>query len=383
MALVDEAKYNANNGLALRFGREEGVLLKSRKRTENRDIVTRIYPYGNGWLNIAKVNNGKEYIENFNYTDEVLVGILQNNDIYNQDTLLAWAKKQLTNLSKPRNTYDVDLLDMREQDDPQGVGPELGVMCTIFDSNQPEGNAVLRVVEIDRDVFNHTDCKIVVGDVALKWPALMKDLVTAKEVTNNTVSSTQQVPGAIVRGETPALTQSNIKWTGVTNTINGNVSRVQQQADYIQLQVNDNKGNIGQLQITATEIKATVSKQGDSIAYLSIQSNQIQTSVQQLDGRVVTAESRITQNANQISAVVYNDGRIRAEMIIQAMNDQPSNIKLRADRIVFEGYSSGANADFNLMSVATLRGNEIYLGRYRLVISRIGGVDHVVGVPAY
>lgn len=318
VALVDEGKYQVDDGFDVCFGRQKGALLKARKRKESRDITTRLYVYGNSYLNIADVNGGKEYLDNRSYTSEVLEGIVQHNDIYRQDTLLAWGKKQSEKLCKPRFSYEIELLDMREKEAPQAPGPELAKMCTVHDPKQPGGKALLRVTAIDQDPFLHWDKKIEVGDVRDKFPQVMRDVIKAEQTVTNTVSNTNQITGQIIRGETPALTASNLHWTSVTGNLGSGLSMVQQQADQIQLQVDDNKGNIASLTIRADQIQTTVTKMGE---------NQVEM------------QSQITQQADRISAIVTQDGQVKAASVIGVINNV-GYAAIRADRIMFAGDST-------------------------------------------
>ncbi len=165
VALVDEDKYQADDGFMVAYGVQYGMLLKARTRQESREIYTRLYVYGNENLNIAAVNGGKEYLDNFSYTSEVLEGIVTHSDIYSQDTLLRWGKKQGEKFCKPRFTYSIDLCDLRKEEDPQGPGPELAKLCDVRDPDQPGGQAILRVTATDFNCFEEWDKKVEVGDV--------------------------------------------------------------------------------------------------------------------------------------------------------------------------------------------------------------------------
>ncbi len=169
VALVDEAKYQVDDGFMVAYGVQYGMYLKAQTRSESRNIFTRLYVYGNENLNIAAVNGGKEYLDNFTYTSEILEGIVTHNDIYNQDTLLAWGKKQGEKYCKPRYTYKVVLTDKRQEEDPDGAGPEIGKLCTVHDPDQPDGVATLRVIATDINCFVPADKIVEVGDVYEKW----------------------------------------------------------------------------------------------------------------------------------------------------------------------------------------------------------------------
>ena len=79
----------------------------------NNDIATKIYVYGDSNLNIASVNNGKEYLEDYSYTDTVYETIIYNTDITDATELKEWGKKQLELMCKPTYSYEVSAIDLR------------------------------------------------------------------------------------------------------------------------------------------------------------------------------------------------------------------------------------------------------------------------------
>lgn len=80
------------------------------------DFCTRLYPYGKDGLTIASVNDGKEYIENHQYSNDVVCGYWQDDRYTVADNLKADAEKKLATLSVPARSYDCDVLDLAKLD---------------------------------------------------------------------------------------------------------------------------------------------------------------------------------------------------------------------------------------------------------------------------
>lgn len=75
-------------------------------------LVTRLYPYGKDNLNISSLNNGKEYIENYSYTDKVVSAIWRDERYINKQTLLDDAKAKLAVLAVPEQSYTAKVIDL-------------------------------------------------------------------------------------------------------------------------------------------------------------------------------------------------------------------------------------------------------------------------------
>lgn len=80
------------------------------------DFCTRLYPYGKDGLTIASVNGGKEYIENHQYSNDVVCGYWQDDRYTVADNLKADAEKRLDTLSIPARSYDCDVIDLAKLD---------------------------------------------------------------------------------------------------------------------------------------------------------------------------------------------------------------------------------------------------------------------------
>lgn len=119
-----------DSGLLYAYGKN----LKSDERViDTRYLATRLYPYGANGLSISSVNDGKEYIENYQWYDannldhQVKVKIKKNANIGNPSYLKEWGQQILDILSMPRMTYKMAvLLD-------QGDVPNLGDTVTVYD----------------------------------------------------------------------------------------------------------------------------------------------------------------------------------------------------------------------------------------------------------
>lgn len=99
---------------------------------DTRNLVTRIYPYGANNLSIAGVNNGLEYLENYQWYDltgkprQVKTLVVQTDQITNPSYLKQWGDMQLDTLSMPKISYTLDVITGKDM-------PNLGDIITIYD----------------------------------------------------------------------------------------------------------------------------------------------------------------------------------------------------------------------------------------------------------
>lgn len=90
-------------------------LKKLQKKSTSHDYYTRIIPIGQDNLSIADVNDGKNYLENYQYSDKVLTYIWKDESYTDPQALMEDAKLKLEDLSKPAAAYSVDVRDLASQ----------------------------------------------------------------------------------------------------------------------------------------------------------------------------------------------------------------------------------------------------------------------------
>ena len=319
VALVDESKYFADSGFAARYGVNQNGIEKK----ENRDIATKLYVYGNGGLNITAVNGGREYLENYSYTKEVLEDVVVNNDIYSQDALLRWGRQQLEKRHKPRYTYTVDLINYVKT--PALMEPKVGELATVYDPEITQTAISTRITGVDQNLLIPEDCSVTLGDVAATFGGKVFEILSTQATVKDMVSGVGKISGSLIRGATPELEKSNQYWSSVVTNMQGDISSISQTTSSISMRVSSVEGNV---------------------ASLDIRSNRIEARVSNMEGYTST----ITQSADQISMVVSNIGRsgvVNAASVVLSINGASSSVRINADHInitgttTLESYTNG------------------------------------------
>lgn len=87
-------------------------------KSNDLSIITRIIPIGKSendkTLTISSINDGKDYIEDTEAVKKygIIEGTAENADITDKNTLLQWGKSKLKELSIPKLSINLDLLDL-------------------------------------------------------------------------------------------------------------------------------------------------------------------------------------------------------------------------------------------------------------------------------
>ena len=374
MALVDETKYQPYEGFQVRYAKN----LVSIERRDNHDIITRLYPYGNSYLNIAAVNNDWEYIDNFTHTTEIREGILTHNDIYTQSSLLTWGKRQSELYGKPRHAYSVDLFRYREEVGRAIPQPELGKLGKVIDPDIVPGGTTKRILSMDQNVFVDYDCSIIIGDTISTFEGKFKDIEEDASKAGGAISGTGQIPGAIVKGSTPALDASNRYWESVIKDANGNISAIQQTATSISTSVKNAIGDLSIIQQTASSISSNVSNARSDLSTIKQTATTISTSVTNARSDLSRIEqtatkisssvtdfvegysSTITQTANRIALIVNANG-IRPAEIVASINKSGSSVKISANKVDIDGLVTFSDLETNSKTV--INGDYITTGK--------------------
>jgi phage minor structural protein len=100
-------------------GKDSGALFSYRKNlseikrvVDTRGLVTRLYAVGQNGLTFEPINNGKAYVEDLSFTDEIRVNSLDLSDFTNMYQMLEFAKMRLADYARPRVSYIANAMDM-------------------------------------------------------------------------------------------------------------------------------------------------------------------------------------------------------------------------------------------------------------------------------
>ena len=100
-------------------GKDSGALFAYRKNmksiqrvVDTRSLVTRLYAVGADGLTFADINNGKPYVEDYTYTNEVRISTLDCSSFTNPYQMKEYAEMRLAQYAKPTLSYVLNAMDL-------------------------------------------------------------------------------------------------------------------------------------------------------------------------------------------------------------------------------------------------------------------------------
>lgn len=188
VSLRDPDKWDTDYGFEIRKGKN----LQTLTITEDTDVITRLYPLGESYLNIEKVNNGKRYLDNFSYTNVIYERNLQNSDIYDQKQLKFWGEQQLKKLCKPRKTVNANIVDVRTMPNREHEVFDINDIATVVyteDVDQKLKKEKLRIISWSYNVFAPYEATIVLGDRRKDVVDILKQAYDAGNKSDSVIDS--------------------------------------------------------------------------------------------------------------------------------------------------------------------------------------------------
>ena len=179
---IADSDFNTWNGFTAREG--INLLEKPQIQVDN-NIITKAYILGNGDLSIKQVNDNKEYLENYSYTNEVYEGYLRNENIHytgsnstsGQSQLKLWGTRELEKMCRPRKVYLFSVLDRSIEDDFSHMTFAINDIAKIYFTDAETGKTTSdtqRIIDIQYDVFSRAECSILAGDKILNKQEIYK-----------------------------------------------------------------------------------------------------------------------------------------------------------------------------------------------------------------
>lgn len=172
---------------------EELNLRKRPVRSESSEgFATRLYAVGKDGVTFASINGGKNYVENHEYSDRVISAYWKDERYTDPQSLLDDAKKKLSDMAKPAQSYECDVADLAKIDPARfgHLSMEMYQAVTLLDAERGTRLAH-RVVQYKR--YPHYPEKNVVTLSTLPGTISGKVEQSYQAVTNQNSSFQQQL----------------------------------------------------------------------------------------------------------------------------------------------------------------------------------------------
>ncbi len=228
----------------------DGLNLKEiTKETDSCDYYTIIIPYGAEGLTIESVNDGKNYLENFQYSNKRLAYIWKDESYTDAQALKEDAGLKLDEMSKPKESYLCSIVDLARQRKDYGIlSYELGDEVRLIDreTRTLTWQRIVRMVTYPEKSEKNT-CEL--SSTVLTFTQMQEKLKRASDIINFMISGDGQYTGKISVSDILNF-ESGLAKTETLKTFNRNLEGLKQ--DIIQIQ--QDIGGIGNLSATYAEL---------------------------------------------------------------------------------------------------------------------------------
>ncbi len=163
-------------------------LKKLDKKSDSYDYYTQIMPVGEDGLLIGDVNDGKNYLENYQYSHKVKVYIWKDESYTDAQALKEDAEKKLADMSKPVVSYACDVRDLAKQKPGYGIlSYGLGDKVWLIDrgTGTREQQRIMKLTEYPQDPDKNT-CEL--ANAVLTFEELQQKYQEAAEIVGAVIS---------------------------------------------------------------------------------------------------------------------------------------------------------------------------------------------------
>jgi len=110
-------------------------LINIKRTVDTKSLVTRLFAFGRDGMTFRGVNNNKEYVEDFTYSNQVRVATLDCSNFTNPYQMLEFTRMRLADYSRPRISYVMSVMDLSILTEYEHEKWELGDIVTVDDRN--------------------------------------------------------------------------------------------------------------------------------------------------------------------------------------------------------------------------------------------------------
>lgn len=189
------------------FGDDKGVYLRSelnlksvKLTLDSYDYYTRIIPIGADGLRITSINDGKEYVENHQYSNKIRTLIWEDTSYEDAQALKEDAEDKLADMSKPKRSYSAEVRDLAKLSTKyDAFSYALGDTVTITD--EPSGiKDAQRIVKMTEYPDNPENNTVELSNTVLSWEELQDRVDAAANAWEDISNADGTVNGVYVHG---------------------------------------------------------------------------------------------------------------------------------------------------------------------------------------
>ncbi|MDU2175669.1 MAG: phage tail protein, partial [Clostridioides difficile] len=169
-------------------------LIALQVQSDSRQYATRIIAEGKDGLSFSDINNGKNYVENYQYSNKVKTIYWKDERYSVKESLLEDARAKLEELSKPFRSYSASILNLAELNPRYSsiLDFKLGDVINLISKKNKikDKQRIVKIIEWPQD---HTKDSVELANATLKF----EDIQQENQETSDTVSNITTDNGTI------------------------------------------------------------------------------------------------------------------------------------------------------------------------------------------
>lgn len=328
------------------------------------NYFTRIIPIGKDDLRVNTINNGKDYIENYQYSNKIKTCYWKDDRYTIVENLKEDAETKLNEISKPYRSYAADIINLAKVNEKYKdiLDYKLGDTITLI-SKENKFRDKQRIVKLTEYPDAHELDKIELSNTTLSFEDIQIQFQEASDTIDNITSDNGTVDGSTIDGiETNQIKDFEDKVIKVTNidAISGKIHNLEATNVTITGELSSVKATIGILETNVATIdKLTVT---NSASINELQATK--ASVTQFEA--VNASIKVLEaNVGKIDTLL--NGNLSSE------NIQAGGIT--SDKLtIINGFIK--NAMIDSLDVSKVNAGDISTNKFRIT-SDDGGIEIV------
>lgn len=208
------------------------------------DYITRLIPIGKDGLDITSVNSGKNYVENYQYSNKIISAYWEDNRYTVAEDLLEDATERLDYLSKPYKAYNADVFDLANNSDiyKNILDYSLGDTITLLSKskNTKEKQRIVKLTEYPEEAEKNT---VEIANKIVSLDVLNVRFQNTSDTVDQVTTSDGMVDGSKVDSiDWGQLQNVSIKVADIQdmNTVTGSIGKLEANTAHITNGIIDN-----------------------------------------------------------------------------------------------------------------------------------------------
>ncbi|WGX77420.1 phage tail spike protein (plasmid) [Paraclostridium bifermentans] len=327
------------------------------------DYITRIYPYGKDGLNISSINNGKEYIDNFQYSSKIIEYIWKDERYTDINSLKTDVLAKLEELSKPISSYECSIIDLASQSTEYSfLDFSLGDTVTLLSTTHKfrDKQRIIKYIKYPQEPTRNV---VELGNRILTFEELQKENEYKNQVVENITSDN----GTIKEDAVPGISTDKIYDFDVNVGRVVNLTAINADINYLKAQNITVSGTISALQGEFGTLKTNVGEIDSLVVKHTAQINDLKATTATIEDLKVTNATIQNMEVELGKIQTLVNGNLSSE------NIQAGGIT--SDKLtISNGFIK--NAMIESLDVNKINAGDISTNKFR-IISNDGGIEIV------